>query len=113
MVQLLYTSGESLGVAPDGQPVRPGFSAEVVEKVMEEGGKLPLNEVLRCRVRYFTAGAILGTREFVEAAFARHRSCFGEKRTTGARRMVGGDWGELFAARELRKSVIGPPAVVT
>ena len=109
----MYTSGESLGVAPDGQPVRPGFSAEVVEKVMEEGGKLPLNEVLRCRVRYFTAGAILGTREFVEAAFARHRSCFGEKRTTGARRMVGGDWGELFAARELRKSVIGPPAVVT
>jgi putative transposase len=111
--QLLYTSGEARGVREDGKPVRPGFSAEVVEKVMEEGGKLPLNEVLRCRVRYFTAGAILGTREFVEAAFARHRSCFGEKRTTGARRMVGADWGELFAARELRKSVIGPPAVVT
>jgi hypothetical protein len=35
------------------------------------------------------------------------RRRFGEKRTTGARRMRGADWGDLRALRDLQKEVIG------
>jgi hypothetical protein len=65
--QLLYVTGEKQ-VVLEG-PVKPGFSYEEVEKVIGLKGKLPLNEILRCRVRYFTDGVILGSRNFVEDAF--------------------------------------------
>jgi hypothetical protein len=35
------------------------------------------------------------------------RKRFGEKRTTGARRMRGADWGELRVLRDLQKDVMG------
>jgi len=108
--QLLYVTGEARGVSEAGRAIRRGFTAEAVEEVMTGKGKLPLNEVLRCRVRYFTDGAILGGRAFVDEAFRRHRSHFGEKREDGARTMVGGEWGDLVTARALRLSVIGRPA---
>jgi hypothetical protein len=53
---------------------------------------------------------VLGTAEFVNAVFERERSLqkrFGGKRTTGARRMRGAEWGELRVLRDLRKDVIG------
>jgi len=55
--QLLYVSGEQRGLDADGRPLRPGFSPEQVEKVLEAGGALPLDQLLRCRVRYFTDGS--------------------------------------------------------
>ena len=106
--QLLFVSGEARGVG--GCARKSGFSAEAVDAVMAGKGKLPLNELLRCRVRYFTDGAILGGRAFVEEAFGRHRAHFGEKRQTGARPMCGGEWGDLVTARALRLSVVGDPA---
>jgi len=41
------------------------------------------------RVRYFTAGAVIGSRETVEHCFEAARDRFGPKRKTGARRMRG------------------------
>jgi hypothetical protein len=35
------------------------------------------------------------------------RNRFGGKRTSGARRMRGADWGELRVLRDLQKDVIG------
>ena len=34
-------------------------------RVLEEGGELPVAAALRCRVRYFADGAVLGSKEFV------------------------------------------------
>jgi hypothetical protein len=65
--------------------------------------------VLRRRVRYFCDGAVLGTAAFVNGVFEREqqrRNRFGQKRTTGARRMRGADWGELRVLRDLQKDVI-------
>jgi hypothetical protein len=45
--------------------------------------------MLMRRVRYFTAGAVIGSRETVEHCFAQARDRFGPKRKTGARRMRG------------------------
>ena len=108
--QLLYVTGEARGVSEGGRAIKRGFTAEAVEEVMKGKGKLPLNVVLRCRVRYFTDGAILGGRAFVDDAFSRHRPHFGAKRVDGARGMAGGEWGDLATARALRLSVIGRPA---
>ncbi|MCB1133004.1 MAG: transposase [Verrucomicrobiae bacterium] len=48
-----------------------------------------LDETLRGRVRHFTAGGAIGSREFIETVFRASRERFGPKRTTGARRMRG------------------------
>ena len=86
------------------------MKAEVVEAVVGQGGAMPLREALRHRVRYFCDGAVLGTAQFVDGVFAREQTLrrrFGGKRTTGARRMRGADWGELRVLRDLQKDVIG------
>ena len=86
---------------------RRGFSRERIAEEVARGGKLPLPEILRCRVRYFCDGAILGSVAFVNGLFESHRWRFGPKRSSGARKMRGGDWGELRVLRDLRKEVVG------
>ena len=109
--KLLYTSGEARGIGVSGQPRRPGFSSEAVSEVLAAGGTLPINQVLRCRVRYFTDGAVLGSMAYVEDVFQRHRQRFSPKRKSGSRTMSGGQWGDLCTARRLRLEVITPPAL--
>jgi hypothetical protein len=90
--------------------VKRGISKKRVEEVMAKKGKLTRWEMLRCRVRYFCDGAVLGTAEFVDAVFEREQTLqkrFGEKRTSGARRMRGAEWGGLRVLRDLQKDVIG------
>ena len=50
---------------------------------------LGMAKMLRCRVRYFTDGAVIGSKEFVNEAFASARERFGVKRKDGARAMNG------------------------
>lgn len=86
---------------------QPSIDPEKVKKVLDEGGKLPLAEVLHCRVRYFTDGAVLGSKEFVQAYFQAHRGRFGKNRKSGPRTMVGSDWQGLTVLRDLRREVFG------
>ena len=58
--------------------------------------------LLYCRVRYFSDGLVLGSREFVEKVFASNRELFGVKRKTGARAMKHGNWKGLCTLRALR-----------
>ena len=98
------------GATPEGREKRKaGFSAEQIERAWREGGKLPLAAALRCRVRYFTDGAVLGGEAFVDAFFERQRQHFGPRRESGARRMRGADWGAIRALRDLRLEPVAPP----
>ncbi len=72
---------------------------------IERGGNLPVSEVLRCRVRYFTDGAVLGSKEYVESVFREHREQFGRRRRSGPRKMKGSDWEGLTVLRDLRREV--------
>ena len=54
----------------------------------------------RCKVRYFTDGVALGTKEFINSVFQSERHRFGSKRETGARRMRHFDAGELRKQRD-------------
>jgi hypothetical protein len=65
-------------------------------------------KMLRHRVRYFTDGAVIGSRGFVNETFEAARERFSEKRKDGARRMKGigkGAGGTLWSARDLRVGV--------
>jgi len=69
---------------------------------------LGMAKMLRCRVRYFTDGAVIGSKEFVNEAFATARERFGPKRKDGARRMRGNGMpaaGLLWSVRDLRVRV--------
>ena len=105
----LYHEGEVCEVADPEvtrKKVRAGFSREEVEVENARGGKLPLPQLLRKRVRYFTAGAVFGSASFVDGVFERYRSRFGEKRKTGARPMKEADWEGSHVLRDLQRDVI-------
>ena len=51
--------------------------------------ELSVAKMLRCRVRYFTDGAVIGSKEFVNEAFAGARERFSESRKDGARQLRG------------------------
>ncbi|MGJ8635086.1 MAG: transposase [Luteolibacter sp.] len=75
------------------------------ETVLQELG---MAKMLRCRVRYFTDGAVIGSRDFVNEAFDSSRERFSERRKNGARRMRGGAkaaGGVLWSIRDLRTDI--------
>ena len=88
---------------------RPGFSEALSEAELVPGAGLRKDQLLRCRVRYFTDGLALGTKEFVDEFFRASRAAFGAKRKSGARRMRGGDWGGMCCARDLQREAVAPP----
>lgn len=96
---------EALG--EDGRPVRGALKREEVLGVLKAKGRLGLGDYLKCRVRYFSDGAVLGGREFVEGVFRARRGWFGEGRKDGARRMRGLEGGQLYTVRSLRVNVFG------
>jgi hypothetical protein len=107
--QHLYVQGRRKGLDPEGRALKKGFSPEKVEEVLRAGGKLPMHVLLRCRVRYFSDGLALGSREFTDQVFNRYRDQFGSKRETGARQMRYGDWGGLCTMRDLRLEPVSLP----
>jgi REP element-mobilizing transposase RayT len=93
---------------------RAGMSAEALaaeqarlrEAEEKRLGELPFGRMLRCRVRYFTDGAVIGSRQFVDEAFAGARHRFGPKRKDGARKLRGdasAAAGILWSLRDLQK----------
>jgi REP element-mobilizing transposase RayT len=104
----VFTQGESgvEGTDCEGQPLRRGLDREAVLRMILRRGRIRVDEYLRCRVRYFSDGAVFGSREFVDEKFGRFRGHFSPARQSGARRMRGVD-SELFTARDLRVNVFG------
>jgi putative transposase len=62
----------------------PAFDlAEAQQVVEEQNGELSLEERLRCRIRYFSDGVILGSCSFVESYCQRLKQKLGYKRKSG------------------------------
>ena len=82
-------------------------TAEILESEDNETvlPDLKIAGMLLCRVRYFTDGAVIGSRAFVNEAFTHARERFGAKRKDGARRMRCSGKpaaGVLWSLRDLR-----------
>ena len=89
-----------------------GISEEHFKRVLKSKGRLTLNEILLCRVRHFTDGAILGTRAFVQKHLPLYNSLTGRRRRTAPRELPSiAEWGgSLSTLRKLRKNPIIIPA---
>jgi len=97
-------------VGRDGELVQKttckGIPKEQAEAEAARDGELAMGQMLRCRIRYFTDGAVIGSRLFVDEAFAACRTCFGPRRKDGARRLRGdaaAGRGLIWSIRDLRK----------
>jgi putative transposase len=88
--------------------VRPQMNTAEALEAEDNGTVLPdlgMAAMLRCRVRYFTDGAVIGSRAFVNEVFAGARERFTAKRKDGARRLRGSGAaaaGTLWSMRDLR-----------
>jgi hypothetical protein len=70
----------STGAGPNEQA--GDISEETLRTVMVDGGKLSLATLLRHRLVYFTSGAVLGGRSFVEEQLVKYRQLSGRRKRT-------------------------------
>ncbi len=103
---LLHAEGREVKDAQNENVVKRGVSVESARAVIAEKGKLSPAELVRLRVRYFTDGVVLGSKEFVEGIFVAQRDRFGPKRKQGARRMAESD-AAFYTLRTLRVKALG------
>ena len=85
-------------------------TAELLESEDNETALMDLGsaKMLYCRIRYFTDGAVIGSKAFVNEAFASARDRFGPKRKDGARKLKGDAAPAnraLWTLRDLRKGI--------
>jgi hypothetical protein len=103
----LYGDAVTVETKQDGSPGKRGFSREEVVAVIEAGGKVPAAQLIRCKVRHFVDGAVVGSKSFVDSIFQTFREHFGPRRQDGGRPLRAmPKEGRLFALRDLRKSPV-------
>ncbi|MBX3746155.1 MAG: transposase [Verrucomicrobiae bacterium] len=80
---------------------------EAIRAELARGGQLPLGQILRLRIRHMTDGVFLGSKEFVNQMWERHRDKFGKRRKSGARIIRGAPIPGLTVLRDLRVDAVG------
>lgn len=96
------------GTAAGAREGSATIPVDEMKRVLAEGGRLPLSTVLRCRIRYFTDGAILGSAAFVQMQLTRYRRETGRRERIEPRTLPSWtNWGDLSALRRLRQPVYG------
>ena len=103
---LLHAEGREIKDAQNEKVLRRGVSAESARAVLSEKGQLSTAELVRLRVRYFTDGVVLGSREFVEGIYESQRERFSPKRKEGGRRMTESEV-PFYTFRRLRVQPLG------
>jgi hypothetical protein len=99
---LLVTSGRA------GRSGKVVLEPEAIRRELKREGVLTMGQVLRLRVRYFSDGVVLGSRNYVNGIFAEYRDRFGPRRRSGARRLRGLEaLGDLATLRDLQVDVVG------
>jgi len=88
------------GTGARGRGNGASISWESFLKVAAEGGRLAIHEVLRCRVRYFTYGAILGSHAFVLGQLNAYKARTGKREGSEVQAFpLITDWGELASLK--------------
>ena len=96
--QYLFLKG-SVGSPSKGRAFELGRAQQVV---IQQQGQLSLAERLRCRIRYFSEGVILGSQGFVEAHFHRLEQKLAYKRRRAATPLRALGSLHLWVFRDLR-----------
>lgn len=82
---------------------------ETAARVLESGGRLPMWQLLRWRVRYFSEGTALGSRDFLEDLGRLWNERSGGERKRHAHCMRSGEWGGLRSYRNLQVEPVSAP----
>ena len=89
--KLLFGAGQEIVV--EAKIVKKGMPREQAEAELatleERKGDLAVSKVIQHRIRYFSDGVIIGSKDFVDNFFKGSRKRFGPKRTSGARQPRG------------------------
>jgi len=88
-----------------GKVVRRGIRPEQSETSAEEAGEIGVGEMVKHRVRHFSAGLVVGGRDFVNEVFEANRERFGPKRKIGAKKVKACAEG-LYSLRDLRRDSV-------
>lgn len=92
--------------AVDGGQNRSKLSRQDAVEVLEKRkGELPKSVMLRCRVRYFTDGAILGSAEYVRGFTDIWQHERQRKYPPRVNELPGANWGDLATIKGFRKRV--------
>jgi hypothetical protein len=101
--------GKGVEVVVDGEVKRRGMNKarrdEELAALEQRKTDLRISKAIRHRVRYFTDGAVIGGRGFVDGVFRECRQYFGPQRKDGARKprgALGELAGDVWTARDLR-----------
>lgn len=82
------------------------FDRKTALRVIEEqGGVLPIPAAMRCRVRYFSDGLVLGSTEFVRGLAAEVQCLRARKYPPKANPMTGAEWGDLAVIQGMRRDI--------
>ncbi len=104
---LVFEEGSAERVPEEGEKSkRVGIPREKVNEVLRQRGKLPLKQILRLRVRYMTAGAVIGSRRFVRQVYEGRKEELGADRSRVSVPMRHGEWGGLHSFRNLGKRLV-------
>jgi REP element-mobilizing transposase RayT len=91
------------GTAAGARESAASLSSDELQRIVQQGGILSRSEALRCRLRFLTYGAILGTRAFVSLQLVARRMTFSQ-REPRARELttVCNQWGDLATLHGFR-----------
>lgn len=93
------------GVGSGARPGEGTISPVELQKTVKTKGRLPRATVLRCRIRHFTDGAVIGSKAFVAEHLAAYHARTGRRRNAPPKLLPAfTDWGGDFATlRGLRR----------
>ena len=91
---------------PSGKIIREGFGAAEIRAELERGGKLPLHDLLLCRVRYFSEGVMIGSAEYIDSYEEKIREKLGLKRARLAKAVRECADSSLYAFRRFWKQQV-------
>ena len=84
---------------------KQAISREEAVRVIENGGKLPLSVLMRCKVRYLTEGKVLGSAAFVAEQLVQEKAL--RKKVPKPKPMKGDCWEGLCVGKGLSKDIYG------
>ena len=85
----------------------PVIEQQMTREVMDQNGKLSKSDLLRHRVRYFSDGCVLGSKEFVKGIYREYKQEFTDRKTDNTAKVPISDDDSFVVFRNLRKDVIG------
>ena len=86
---------------------RGRIAPEALTQLLKSEAPIAPEALYKTRVRYFTDGTAIGSKDFLDGFFLENRSAFGSRRKRAGSALPHQLWGQLHVIRDLKKNVYG------